>query len=409
MCRDTACHICAGGIITGVYSADTFFSSIHMVPFQMRFGYDVSPSKHVFQDPNPTAHNINPETCKKVNANVKFAALPIANRDLRKPMAPPEWYARHIFKDVEEIGKGANGKVFAIKSKSATRRGLDILRARLDSKVVGQPMLEGESAVVKIIKYIPALPWREWVAVCIHEAQVHAYLNRPTSCVNMPCTTQKVCSAPYVPRFYMGGIDVEHGVFVLVMGIVAGVSPLASLIDQRKITAQMYVDVEKALITLWLLGVVHGDMHRENILVRASDSRPFIIDFGLAVVLPRSLRPLLRHSVTNALTSSSTSVANAAWYKRNMLGTYVNSVVFHKRKFKWYNPDGKLLRLLWNSVPVGEREKIPGVRKATWKWTCVPTPNKPPPTQTPKPSLKTKHVLGGTKLATTFHLNDILG
>ena len=378
-----------------------------MVPFQTRFGYDVSPSIHQ-GGANPTAHNINAESVKGVNKNIKFTSLPRTNRNVSVPMAPPDVYAKFIFQNVEQIGRGAHGKVFLINSISAARKGLEILQDRLASKVHGQPMLPGESAVVKIMKYHPSLSWQDWVSVCTHEAQVHAYLNRPTSCVNLPCTTQKVCSADIVPRFHLGGVDVQHGVFVIVMGIVSGASPLLSLIDQRKISAQMYVNVEKALITLWLLGVAHGDMHRENILVRAADSKPIIIDFGMAVLLSKELRPVLRQSVTNALTSSSTSIANSAWYKRNMLGTYVNSVLSHKRKFKWYNPDGKLLRVLWNYVPAGEREKIPALRKATWQWTCVPAPPKPP-APAPKITQKTKHVLGGTKAATVFHLNNIFG
>lgn len=61
---------------------------------------------------------------------------------------------------------------------------------------------------------------------------------------------------------------------------------------------QMIEKIRDAVRRMWLdAGILHGDMHLNNVLIRQSDKRVFIIDFGLAIRLPEDTRKLLEDAI----------------------------------------------------------------------------------------------------------------
>lgn len=62
----------------------------------------------------------------------------------------------------------------------------------------------------------------------------------------------------------------------------------------RAFTVRHYVQLERALMTLWLAGFVHGDVHDSNVMMvpRAgapTEYDPYLIDLGFAVRLPEEV------------------------------------------------------------------------------------------------------------------------
>lgn len=67
--------------------------------------------------------------------------------------------------------------------------------------------------------------------------------------------------------------------------------PLYNIISKGKgISAEMFVQIERAIVGMWLAGIAHMDLNVSNILV-GSDGTPRIIDFGSARMLPKTLVP----------------------------------------------------------------------------------------------------------------------
>jgi serine/threonine protein kinase len=264
--------------------------------------------------------------------------------------------------DVEEVGSGAFGTTYRIADPKAARRALDVLRRLLSSKVSGEAPGSSVGVVVKVSTVGPREAWDEFLAKNTHEAQVHARLSRKDACVKLACSGRKVCAREFIPRLHLAGADAARGVYVSVMSLVPGTSLMRAAGDSGPVRARQYVAVERALASLWMLGVAHGDVHPENIMLHGDDAH--VLDFGMAMVLPPQVRKAVQRAM-NASPALAGSVANSAWYAKNMIGEYVNSRL-RGRGYDWYNSDGKFLRSLWNRVPEAERARVPALRARAW-------------------------------------------
>lgn len=105
---------------------------------------------------------------------------------------------------------------------------------------------------------------------------------------------RRFCAAKYVPKVYFAGWSPTMGAFVTVMEKVEGTS-LKSMESRREFPRQAYQRLEEAVISLWLNGILHNDLHVGNVLYDRKTGRVTIIDFGAAVYVygHRSLQHLI--------------------------------------------------------------------------------------------------------------------
>lgn len=101
-----------------------------------------------------------------------------------------------------------------------------------------------------------------------------------------------------------------------------------------KYDTSIYEQVEKAFTDLWKAGYVHGDAHGNNIVVRVSDRKVFLIDFGSVVRLHPDVTKRVQTSEHNAV---------GTWYTH--IQPHVNDYKF-SRGLPWYNPNGRALKVL---------------------------------------------------------------
>ena len=154
-----------------------------------------------------------------------------------------------------------------------------------------------------------------------------------------------VVGAELVPEFFFsGGMRGRDGVtwYVTVMEMVKG-KTLKALLAERadgKILATEYVLIERAVLKLWLLGVVHADLHMSNIMYDVDTNKVTILDFGFAVPLPEDVIKTLRK---NCKLLNDADVSEVY----DMLHGYVESTIKRRMNgIKEFNTDGLLLRRL---------------------------------------------------------------
>ena len=126
------------------------------------------------------------------------------------------------------------------------------------------------------------------------EARIHAYVSSKD-----PGITS---------RFYFSGFVPSLWLYVSVTQFIEG-HPLPNKLSQAQ-----FDTLENKLWRLWKLRIVHADLHSGNVLVdrRTRDLR--IIDFGRAVIIPKSIAP-----------TSSSQARNPAY--QNELQRHVNGVI----------------------------------------------------------------------------------
>lgn len=279
------------------------------------------------------------------------------------------------------LDKGANGGVYSIDARDVGKV-MYTLRSRLSAKVHGVDPRPGNTVLVKIafIERTPnmslANDWKGFLDDQLREAKIHARLSKATACAKLNGSKVKLCSSTIVPQFHMAGADHEYGVFVTVMSRLH-----ADLLDAHlhKMSARMYVAVEKALVTLWLLGVVHGDAHTANILYNSKSNKAYILDFGMSIVLPPSVKRALRKVVALFIThpGSLANALNALNVKK--VSMFINASIA-RMGYSEYNADGKVLRYLWNWLPTDQRKLVPALRSVAWN-----TPHMSSPPRAPSP------------------------
>lgn len=152
----------------------------------------------------------------------------------------------------------------------------------------------------------------------------------------------------FVPTFYGSARFVDRSpqrytrVYqVVVMSLVDGKQLESAVLWGRARWLQHPYDMEKvqrrlnsALIQLWKRGILHTDLHTNNILV-TKESNVYIIDFGFAIQSPWLKKLASRFSTTDD--------AVVLWKK--YIEPSANLAVRENRR-KYYNPNGKVLALL---------------------------------------------------------------
>ena len=138
----------------------------------------------------------------------------------------------------------------------------------------------------------------------VHENALHRKLHAyGTMGLCKAVAGELVCAGPITPAFIASGYDAKTNLFVTAMELAVG-----NTLDDEHPVRWMFTAVENAVHTLWLLGVVHLDLHPDNILVDMDTRSVKIIDFGRS----RYLRapPRTMNNARNARTSA--TILNAA-------------------------------------------------------------------------------------------------
>lgn len=290
---------------------------------------------------------------------------PAKSKGVRHPDA---YMTRTFGTPAKAFAEGKYGNLYKLNINPAgIKQKLDALRHTLKHHVGTDRVPVSGTFAVKIALQPSDQDWTAWVRDNVYEAQAHKQL--ATRCTRLSCAARPACTPS--PKLYFAGVDVAARVFVTVMELVNGVTLYEYLRGKRTLTPSTYLNIEKAIVSMWLNGIVHGDLHDDNIMVSRNGSRVWVIDFGFAVVLPDNRLQALKR-VMDDVPNVSNSLANSVWYAKNALQGYVNSVLHHKRRLDWYNADGKLLKGMYLKVPSGERGKIGKMRRQLWG--CKPRP-----------------------------------
>jgi serine/threonine protein kinase len=267
---------------------------------------------------------------------------------------------------VKMLGKGANGFVYQVDvGNAAARETLHKLIESMANATHGSSLPLSGLVLIKINLPEKGARWDRYVRQSVHESGVHKYLASPATCTKLHCGAV-ACTAEFVPQFYAAGADTRHGVYVTVMELIRGAT-LKKYIrnNNNKLSAATFVRIEKAVASMWMAGIAHADFHSANVLV-TSKGAVKIIDFGMSVMLPADRRAKVQ-SILRHVPQVGGTLANAAWYARNTMDNYVETVITKRyNRLPFYNPDGKSLRHLYNQVPTAERSKIKALRQAVW-------------------------------------------
>jgi serine/threonine protein kinase len=280
---------------------------------------------------------------------------------------------------------GARGSVFIFDA--SVMPALDALkvRARVNGNFVdtGAPR-RGRRVVVKVTSILPD-DWRRTVfeppSWLLREAQIQAYLT--TAGCKVAEDGVRYCADEVVPRLYWSGFFPKDNVQVMVMEGIDGKTLYSTLAPARREVARaLYAKVEHAVFTLWAFGIVHGDLHWNNVMV-SREGQVKIVDFGFALMADK----LARFPTPDARTMRS-----AKYHK--LVDTLSDDTMLHRR-YPVYNPNTKSLKHLFGATQRRASEvSIPPPPVAS------PAPPPPPPDTDPV-AVSARLLLGAARVAHT--------
>ncbi|AGE59844.1 PBCV-specific basic adaptor domain-containing protein [Acanthocystis turfacea Chlorella virus TN603.4.2] len=269
----------------------------------------------------------------------------------------------------KKLGGGAYGTAYLMR---VTQTSLAAINEGLKfggGVVIQQIPREGMSVVVKVAKQAKRSD-KEFYIENVRENVVHRKLSGD-SCSFVPASSKPICVSKYVPKFYLSFIagSPKRLESVTIMDV-AGDMSLDKFVRGKKIPVDFFVDVERAICSLWLSGYIHGDLHRENIMIDTRTKRIQIIDFGFAIKMPPAFVSVLSRRISNLIASGHQGSLGDVWLQKPVnkdlrLINYSNRVM-KGRGFPWYNPDYKVLQSLFNQVPRDMRKNIPAARASAW-------------------------------------------
>jgi serine/threonine protein kinase len=270
----------------------------------------------------------------------------------------------------KKIGGGAYGTVYNVKITPGVSQRLLQSMSYGGGKVIKGVPANGKEVVVKVVKQRRGMSDREFFKDTVRENVVHRILSSGVP-VRIPNSAKEGCISEHVPNFYMSYITGSPGKHesITVMDI-AGNTDLNKYTKNKKIPVRMYVEIERAICCLWLAGYIHGDLHRENIMINTRNFQVKIIDFGFATKLPPNFVSILAKKISNMISKGSVKSLGDVWTNKSINGkmrlvNYTNRVMAG-RGYPWYNPDYKILRTLYNQVPRNLRKTIPAERSRVW-------------------------------------------
>jgi hypothetical protein len=291
--------------------------------------------------------------------------------------------ARVLGQEPLSTAQGGRGSVFVYDASVMPR--LDVLkeRARRNGNFIETGVApRGRLVVVKVTSILTDT-WRKTVfeppSWLLREAQIQAYLT------TAGCKTAedgvRYCAGDVVPHLYWAGFFPEDNVQVVVMEGIDGKTLYRALAPaEREIARTVYDKVEHAVFTLWAFGIVHGDLHWNNVMVQR-DGRIKIVDFGFALMADK----LARFPTPDARTMRSPKY-------HKLVDTLSDDTMLH-RGYNTYNPNTKSLKFLFRKTGASAREvSVPPPPVAS-------PPPPPPPPETNPVSVAARLMLGAVRQA----------
>jgi serine/threonine protein kinase len=264
----------------------------------------------------------------------------------------------------ERIGDGVYGKIYRCR---VTKNFMEDLKRGFNAggvKVFESFPALGSFVIVKVVKQKKNLSDKEFMVETAHENVVHSKL------ATMRCTSL-ACISNFVPEFYVSFVSrmKKYHESVTLMGS-AGVTTVKKYKPNGKGYAEFYARAEQAVCALWLAGYIHGDLHRENIMVNDKGNVK-LIDFGFAAKMPDSFVAFISDGITKMIRSGSTRSLGDLWTEGTMNGKQTvveySNRLFKGREYTWYNPDYKVLRTMYNGIPRGNTKLLPEIRSKLWR------------------------------------------
>jgi len=228
------------------------------------------------------------------------------------------------------LGRGSYGTVYAITLDVSNRKLLADLKKSVSNMLEFAPYGGNRQVVLKIEKldsYRPMSERRRRRLVGESYLQQYVHDNR-----GLP--TRKKSQLVVSPQVYFSG-TIANSFNVICMDRVAG-KPLGDIVRERRVvSAHLYNALEAAIVAMLRNGVVHSDLHVNNVLVTGSGRsiRVHILDFGFASIVP----PATKKKIANVLDRGG-SVHDV--FEQTGLANTVNAT---KRDYDYYHANDKLL------------------------------------------------------------------
>lgn len=299
----------------------------------------------------------------------------LANLPIREALELAKQKARKIFSfdpqqyGAKKLGGGAYGTAYLMKVTPTTfaklQEGLNFGGGRI---VTSMPQM-GSTVVVKIAKQRGGKD-SSFYQENIRENVVHKRLS-VALCYSPPRADRPICVSRHVPKFFLSFIQGAPGRLesVTVMDL-AGNMDLDKFVSRKDIPVSLFVEIERAICSMWLAGYIHGDLHRANLMIDTRTYSIKLIDFGFALKMPPGFVDVLARRISNMIARGDMKSLGEVWTEKPIDGklrliNYSNRVMKGKG-YPWYNPDYKILRTLFNQVPRKLRNQIPAARSALW-------------------------------------------
>lgn len=245
----------------------------------------------------------------------------------------------------KKVGGGANGVIY----RTTITPGLQEMAKSLRFGISPRLPEYGTEVLIKVSE-VPsnpknqnyALEYQEWLEDNLGELGIHNYLLQ-CGCTRLG-SEYETCVSDFIPPLYAGG-RVQFGrtpYFMTIMGHVPGAHP-----HSGPLTQEMYLGIEKAACSMWVNGVLHSDLHTGNILWDARRRRPYIIDFGLGVLVPDQLKREIRKQVRGAINAGVRSLGeifrpDSDWFVDGLI-KHVDGIMMHRRYKKYHSNMSSML------------------------------------------------------------------
>lgn len=310
---------------------------------------------------------------------VKNTVLPEVNEVItrRQPRKP---YQTSLFNSERwvtwlgaTIGSGQYGTAFRCQVTDAAFRALELVRSVSTFWVENRGVKAGTTVVVKVTRDrragVPQGTLDQFALDNIKEATLHKHLDA-SKCLNLGMAP--LCVSSYVPDLYWAGLFFNQATgtrcYVTVMGVAPGI-PVGVYLKRRRLDADTFLRIERAAAALWSQGVVHADLHKDNMMIDPATKKLTVIDFGFGVLLPPAYTVAVRNQLAKAVRSGVRSLGEM-WLDTSKgfglgIQRYVNQVQ-RGRGVAWYNPDGHAAMMLYKRLPQTERRLVPELRRRMW-------------------------------------------
>ena len=302
---------------------------------------------------------------------------------------PPFWMGTAQY-------EGGNGSVFVVNARDPfVRKELESARAALKCKIVGDRLPEGEVVIKVSFQPMDAPPPESdplWPPMNIREASIHHAL-ATSVCLPVPGCADPLCAKEYVPHLYFAGgwsnpaDTLSKMYYVIVMSRAPGTTLRDKVMvlhqatkSKLVLTAEQYVRIERAVCALWANGVVHADLHSQNILL--AGTKITLIDFGMSIMAPyATFRDKIMQSIAQGI-SGDVQCLGEIFKPQYVIGIpglqdTVNRVIWNRKYRHYYYDDSSAMLYAYHAL-VKDKHKIPEARKTLWGFVA-PRPQAPPP------------------------------